>query len=242
MSDPVLGGSQLFARIARDLALQEDLPRTIRRIVELSTQLVGCDIAALWVMQGGNAPTLRAASDGSVGEALDSILTGIEEGIARQALTTRQTVRMDDLEQETRWPRYVAAVRSRSLPIRSAVVYPLELGERDMGALALYSSKPEYFTDQLLDIGGVVADHATIALDAAEASNRAENLARALDSNRRIGMAIGILMALHRVTDEQAFDMLRAASQNNHVKLRKVAEDVIATGTLEMWPSRRPVA
>jgi curved DNA-binding protein CbpA len=49
----------------------------------------------------------------------------------------------------------------------------------------------------------------------------------ARDSNRRIGMAMGIVMNQLRVEDEQAFDVLRRTSQNTNRKLRDVAEDVI---------------
>lgn len=58
------------------------------------------------------------------------------------------------------------------------------------------------------------------------------NLEIALDTARRIGAAIGILMALRRVTYVKAFELLRSASQNQHRKLRAVAEDVIRTGSL----------
>jgi AmiR/NasT family two-component response regulator len=58
------------------------------------------------------------------------------------------------------------------------------------------------------------------------------NLEMALITARRIGAAMGVLMARHRVTDAQAFDLLRQASQNKQRKLREIAEDVILTGTL----------
>jgi AmiR/NasT family two-component response regulator len=58
------------------------------------------------------------------------------------------------------------------------------------------------------------------------------NLEIALHTARRIGAAIGILMALRRISDDEAFALLRRASQNQHRKLRAVAEDVIRTGTL----------
>lgn len=60
----------------------------------------------------------------------------------------------------------------------------------------------------------------------------AANLERALVSSRRIGMALGILMYQHRLTDEQAFALLRRHSQHHHVKVRDLAETVIFTGTL----------
>ena len=48
-------------------------------------------------------------------------------------------------------------------------------------------------------------------------------------------MAIGILMALHHVTDDTAFDLLRTASQHLHRKICDLADDVIDTGALPDW-------
>ena len=47
------------------------------------------------------------------------------------------------------------------------------------------------------------------------------------DSNRRIGMAMGIVMNQRQVDESQAFDVLRRISRNTNCKLRDVAEDVI---------------
>ena len=50
--------------------------------------------------------------------------------------------------------------------------------------------------------------------------------------SRSIGTAVGILMAVRKVPSDQAFEALAAASQASHRKLRDVADDVIATGSL----------
>ncbi|MFR9807286.1 ANTAR domain-containing protein [Pseudonocardia sp. RS010] len=67
---------------------------------------------------------------------------------------------------------------------------------------------------------------------ARSAEERAADLERALATNRRIGIAIGILMCLHRLTDDQAIATLKAQSQHRNVKVRELAETVISTGTL----------
>ena len=72
------------------------------------------------------------------------------------------------------------------------------------------------------------------------------NLRKAQVTNRRIGMAIGILMAQHRFTEGKAFDALRIASSHRNLKLYNIAEEVIYTGRLNLdghnEPSRhRPV-
>lgn len=66
----------------------------------------------------------------------------------------------------------------------------------------------------------------------AAARNKIANLELALTSNRRIGAATGILMYRHKITDDQAFELLRAASQISQRKLRDVAEEVLATGAI----------
>lgn len=69
--------------------------------------------------------------------------------------------------------------------------------------------------------------------DLASATAHAEHLQQAVVSNRRIGMAMGILMERHRLTEEQAFDQLRDLSQRRNVKLRDLAERIIYTGDVE---------
>lgn len=240
MSETSFDGSELFARIALELAEQADLRQTTRRIAELVVQLTGCDIAALWSLAAGEHAVLQAATDPAAAKLLARILRDIDEGPARTVLLSHEVVLIEDTQQETRWPRYPAALAGSGLAIRSVLGYPLMVAERQLGALLLYAPKPDYFTDEIIQVGSVLADHAAIALDAATAAERADHLRVALQSNRRIGMAIGILMALHRLDEQQAFDLLRAASQHTHVKLRQIAEDVILTGAVPTWPVRRP--
>ena len=65
-----------------------------------------------------------------------------------------------------------------------------------------------------------------------EADGRASNLQQALQSNRTIGTALGILMSSRGMTGKQAFDELRRASQHSNRKLRDIADEVTLTGAL----------
>ena len=65
-----------------------------------------------------------------------------------------------------------------------------------------------------------------------QARERIGHLETALITNRRIGIAIGIVMVRHQMTDEQALELLREQSQVRNTKLRDLAEQVIYTGTL----------
>ena len=71
-----------------------------------------------------------------------------------------------------------------------------------------------------------------MALLAAARHDTANHLLRALETNREIGVAMGILMGNGKLTSQQAFDQLRTASQNLNRKLHDIAADVALTGAL----------
>ena len=64
------------------------------------------------------------------------------------------------------------------------------------------------------------------------AEERVANLELALLTNRRIGIAVGILMRGLPATEEQAWGVLKSVSMRANVKIRDVAEQVIRTGAV----------
>jgi hypothetical protein len=63
------------------------------------------------------------------------------------------------------------------------------------------------------------------------ANEETASLETALESNRQIGMAIGMLMTLNQVGAEAAFATLREESQHTNTKLRDIAARFVATHT-----------
>ena len=82
--------------------------------------------------------------------------------------------------------------------------------------------------------GVILASLASVAVNAAHSledeERRIENLHSALGSREIIGQAQGILMERERISADQAFDVLRRASQYLNIKLREVAQTLVDTG------------
>jgi AmiR/NasT family two-component response regulator len=113
---------------------------------------------------------------------------------------------------------------------------PLTVNGKTVGALNLYSAAIAPFTDESVELALTFAQQAAVAMANAEVYWRTyeltQNLEAALENRDKIGQAKGILIAGRKVTDDEAFDMLRRASQNRNVKLRDVADHVVRTGQL----------
>ncbi len=56
-------------------------------------------------------------------------------------------------------------------------------------------------------------------------------LEQALHTSRTLGAAIGLIMASRSATQDEAFALLRSASQRSNRKLRDLAGDVVQTGS-----------
>ena len=69
------------------------------------------------------------------------------------------------------------------------------------------------------------------------AQSREQQIRGALDSNRAIGTAVGIVMASYQLTAQQGFQLLVAGSQNTNSKLRDIAARVVDTGALPFRPT-----
>ncbi|WP_460447796.1 GAF and ANTAR domain-containing protein, partial [Angustibacter aerolatus] len=144
-----------------------------------------------------------------------------------------------DVARAGRWP--VWSARTSATGIGSCAAYRLVFdGSADVvGGLTLYADHLDAFDDDAIDLGLALALFGAATVATGLTRERAEQLKSALDSNREIGIAQGVLMATHRLTRDQALDLLKTVSQHTNRKLRDLAVDVADTGSLEV---RRPRA
>lgn len=202
----------------------------LRRLVDLAVVAVpGCSWAAVTAWPVHGHPYSLATSD-EVAADVDRLQYETGQGPCLDAAGASPAVRSPDLGAERRWPAFRAAAL-KSSPVRGIMAFLL--AEQPLRtALNLYSPQPGAFDMQATAAAVVFAAQARILTQHAETAEKAANLAVALDSSRAIGAAVGILMNAHKVTEEQAFTMLRISSQHLNRKLRDVAEVVTETGTL----------
>ncbi len=110
----------------------------------------------------------------------------------------------------------------------------LHLQDQDevVAGLNIYSDASRAFDRAAVGVALILTTHGAMVLSEQLASQEARHLGKALRSNREIGVASGILRNQRRFTRQEAFDVLRVASQNSNRKLADIAVEVADTGTL----------
>jgi hypothetical protein len=169
----------------------------------------------------------------------DAIQYSVGSGPCIDAIIEDAVYHPSDLRHCDRWPEFGRRV-SQEVGVESMLSYRLlkESDDTSIDGLNIYSRGRAAFSDDDVLVGLMIATHGALAAQAKADAQTIENLQKALSSNREIGTAMGVLMTRHHVTRDQAFDLLRMASQNSNRKLRDVAVDVAETGELPL-PGRR---
>jgi GAF domain-containing protein len=181
-------------------------------------------------------PETPAATD-EVSAAVDAVQYETGEGPCLSAIVEDDLFRTGDLAEETRWPRFSRPAVERT-GVRSVLAYRLFTDDDTLGALNLYSRERNAFGDDSVGVGTILTAHAALAFARARERAQISGLEQAVASNRAIGMAIGILMAIRHIGQDDAFDLLRTVSQRTNRKLREIADDVVHTGQLPDLPGK----
>jgi GAF domain/ANTAR domain len=187
----------------------------------------GAEACGLTLEQAGRGRTVTYSGD--LAARGDERQYELDDGPCLESLRSNRVVTVPDMADEGRWGLYPELALEAG--VRSTLSLPLSVGERGRGALNLYAGRPHAFTDADERAGRVWAGQAAGALSVAwRMADREEavgHLTQGMVTRQVIGQAVGLLMAQRRCTGEEAFDLLKAASQRSNEKLRDVAQRMI---------------
>lgn len=176
----------------------------------------------------GHRPLAAAYTDETARQA-GELQHQIDEGPLVSAYRENRSSTIENIADETRWPRWRASVME--LDIRSSIALPLSAGDGAIGAIKVYAREASSYDGSDCEALSFVARHAAVMLmnlqGYIEARTTADQLQDALLSRDVIGQAKGILMATAGLSDDEAFARLRTESQNKNVKLREVARQIV---------------
>jgi len=226
LSIPADALAEEIANFAIALHDEPTVEETVEMLLDFAHQAIGADHAGVVLLHGKQRIETAAATDDLVA-AVHAIQMEIGEGPDVSVLEDRLSLIVSDTHAETRWPQW--AERVADTGIRSLLSVRMYTTDTTVGALNLYSVKPDAFDVDDQAVAHILARHAAVALASAR---KLENLWEAVDARKRIGQAQGILMERFDLSADQAFAVLLRYSQDNNIKLRAVADVLVETRAL----------
>jgi GAF domain-containing protein len=216
--------------LAHLLVSEENVETTLRRVADLAARTVDdCDAAGVTLYLDGKYVTAAHTDERTL--AVDNGQYERDDGPCLQAMREQAVLRCDVEEAADRWPDFVRDAQANG--VRSFLAAPLILRGESIGALNLYSSKPSGFSALDDVLVALFTGQASVALANAkvytDAVQLTQQLEEAIGSRSIIEQAKGVLMAREGFDPDAAFHWLRRQSQDRNVKLRLVAQEVVAS-------------
>ena len=207
---------------------EPDREAALRLVVRTTVDVVPrCHGSSLTLRERGMPAAFGA--DDAWAEDLDRLQLVHQEGPCLDCMREGSVMRVRDLATDGRFPSYGPAAAERGAV--SAASFPLTSDGQVVGALNLYSREVDAFGTDTVGLGMLLAAHAALALQAAQAffasQDLADRLQEAMGSRAFIEQAKGVLMRELACDAETAFQHLVEQSQRANTKLRDVAAQVV---------------
>jgi transcriptional regulator with GAF, ATPase, and Fis domain len=213
-----------FAAVARALRSQPSELTTMNQAVNVATEIVpSCDYAGITLVRNRDRVETLAVSDH--GRASDALQIELGEGPSLDVLRATDLVFAIDLVQESRWSRW-APRAAHEHGVRSVLSCRLFTASQNLGALTLYSVRPDAFDARDRVTALAFAAHLAVAV---ASSRDIDTHGQGLMNRTVIGQAEGLLMERFGLSPEQAFTYLKRVSQDTNTKLTEVAAELVRT-------------
>ena len=233
-ADPVGAPSLEDERAQAVVELQGLLLATdaLEELVDAIAQAAGERLGAAVTVTLQRAGRARSAgSNDDRAHACDEVEYRADEGPCLTAMETGTVQRVRDVRGDDRWPAWREAALAHGF--RSSAGVPARVREGVDVSLNLYADSVDAFDDGALAQAQVYADEVaraiTLSLRWAEQAEINADLRAALASRAVIDQALGVVMAQNRCSAQEAFRVLKDASQRRNLKLRDVATALVAS-------------
>jgi GAF domain-containing protein len=220
-SDRVVGlaGALLDDDVLHDL---------LQRLTVLANHTVaGAHSVSITVAEDGRYRTSNSTGPDAL--SIDEAQYRGDDGPCLEAMRSTRQLQVAVGEEHHRWPRFDDEAEKAG--VTTVLSTPLVRSPNDaVGALNIYAREGSFGpvderTAQLIGEHAAILVERALALLSSTRLN--EQLRQAVATREIIGEAKGVLMESQQCTRDQAFDILRRASQRENRKLRELAEELV---------------
>jgi hypothetical protein len=219
---------EIFLPIAGIVFSEEGYVATLQFVVDTAcAYIAGASMAGMTLLDGGG-PTTAVATSTEAGrvDALQYLHNG---GPCLEAYRRQAVIRIESTDSDERWPEFCRGALETG--IHSTLSFPLIVNGDGLGALNRYSEHQSGFDDIDERTGGLFAAHASVTLANAQAAWKNDalrrNLEEALKTRGVIDQAKGILMVEQKISADEAFEVLKRASQRSNRKVNDLAQEIV---------------
>lgn len=212
--------TKISKAITSDLYLEDIL----KLIVNLTASVMNAKICALWLLDEETGELRIRATQAMSQEYLKDRSLKVGEGIVGLVAKEKESIAIYDVMKDKRYKETSLAAKEGLVSMLSI---PMMVKKKVIGVINVYTVEPYEFTKNDMNLLSAVANQAAVAIENTELMVKTKVVQEELESRKKVEKAKGILMKDQKLTEEEAFNLIRKSSMNKRVSMKDIAEAII---------------
>jgi sigma-B regulation protein RsbU (phosphoserine phosphatase) len=174
-----------FSSMARSPDEPEVIKAMLRETISISIELTGAELGSLILLDSDGLVADSILSRGEISSELSSMLikSVLEEGLAGWVMRNRRIGLVNDTEKDDRW----LVLPHQPYIARSALALPVISDDMLLGVLTLMHSRPNHFTEKIVELIKITANQMPLVLENVYFFNNLNDSLRSLGkANKKI--------------------------------------------------------
>lgn len=212
--------TKISKAITSDLYLED----VLKLIVTLTANVMKAKICALWLLDEKNKE-LRIRATQSMSEAyLKERSIKLGEGVVGSVAKEKKAVVIRNVLEDEHYKEKELAKKEGLVSMLSV---PMMVKKRVIGVINCYTTAEYDFTKSDIDLLSAVANQAAVAIENTELMVKTKIIQEELETRKKVEKAKGILMKEKKMTEEEAYQLIRTSSMDKRVPMKEIAEAII---------------
>jgi len=225
-SNQIQALSKISQAITSDLYLEDIL----KLIVTVTAEVMNSKICSLLLLDEEKHLLSVKATQSISEDYLKKPPVRLGEGIAGRVAEHGKPIISRDVRKDPLYLNRKIAIKEKLCSLLSV---PMKVGNKVIGVLNCYTSKPHVFTRSEIAVLTTVANQAAAAIRNTELLVKSRVIQEELESRKMIERAKDVLMDDAKISGQAAYERMRKQSMDNRKSMREIAEAILLTAQLK---------
>jgi signal transduction protein with GAF and PtsI domain len=220
-----------LSQISKTISSGKYLEEILQLIVTITAKTMNSKVCSLMLLDEKKGELVT--------EAIETLGPGpgrkssikITDSLRGRVVEEKKPVFVPDVQQER---GYTNQQLARKEDLHSLLSVPMLVKERVIGVINIYTGETRRFTKEEIKILQTIANQAAVAIEHTKLMEDLLRMKETLETRKAVERAKGILMEEMRVSENEAYKIIRRKSMDTAKPMREIAEAIILT-----WEMRK---
>ncbi len=212
--------SKISKAITSDLYLEDIL----KLIVNLTASVMNAKICALWLLDEKSGQLKIRATQAMSQDYLKERAISVGEGIVGLVAKDKKPFIIENVLSTQ---QYKEKDLAKKLGLVSMLSVPMLVKNKAIGVINCYTTTVYKFTKSDVELLSTIANQAAVAIENTELMVKARVFQEELGTRKKVEKAKGILMKEQKMSEEEAYNLIRRSSMDKRVNMKDIADAII---------------